>query len=170
MAKYTLSVIVENHAGVLSRVTGMFSRRGFNIDSLAVGMIENPEFSRITIVVDGDLRDVDQVEKQLGKLIEVKVVNVLQSDITTVRELMLIKVAAPVDKKAEIVQIVEIFRGKVVDVSPDSLTIEATGTHDKLKAFYDMLVPYGIIELARTGPVALQRGANVLSNKKKKQQ
>lgn len=168
MAKYTLSVIVENHAGVLSRVTGMFSRRGFNIDSLAVGVIEDPAFSRITIVVDGDLRDVDQVEKQLGKLIEVKVVNVLQDDITTVRELMLIKVNAPVEKKAEIVQIVEIFRGKVVDVSPYSLTIEATGTHDKLKAFYDMLVPYGIIELARTGPVALQRGPNVLSNKRKR--
>lgn len=158
MAKYTLSVLVENHAGVLSRVSGLFSRRGFNIDSLAVGTADIPGTSRITIVVDGDERTVDQVSKQLAKLVDVRTVKLLDSSNSVSRELLMVKVKAGKEKRSEIVQVVDIFRAKIIDVSPEALTIEITGEIDKLEAFTAMLEEYGIIELARTGIIALERG------------
>ena len=130
MAKHTLSVLVENHAGVLSRVSGLFSRRGFNIDSLAVGVTENPEISRMTIVVDGDEYTVEQVSKQLNKLIDVIKIKQLDKSDSVSRDLALIKVNATASTRAEIIQIVEIFRAKIVDVSKNTLTIEISGGND----------------------------------------
>lgn len=158
MAKHTLSVLVENHAGVLSRVAGLFSRRGFNIDSLAVGVTENPEISRMTIVVDGDDYTVEQVSKQLNKLIDVIKLKQLDRADSVSRELALIKVAASASTRAEIIQIVEIFRAKIVDVSKNTLTIEAAGSTDKVAALEDMLRQFGIKEIVRTGTIAIERG------------
>lgn len=158
MAKHILSVLVENYAGVLSRVAGLFSRRGFNIDSLAVGVTENPDVSRMTIVVDGDEYVVEQVSKQLNKLINVIRVKKLDSGDSVSRELALIKVNATTANRSEIVQIVEIFRDKIVDVSKTTLTIEASGDADKLKALEDMLKQYGIKEIVRTGLISIERG------------
>jgi acetolactate synthase-1/3 small subunit len=158
MSKYTLSILVENHAGVLSKVTGLFSRRSFNIDSLAVGVADLPGTSRITIVVDGDEHTVDQVSKQLGKLIDVRTVKLLDSSNSVSRELLMVKVKATPERRAEIIQIVDIFRAKIVDVSPEALTIEITGEGDKIEAFTSMLDEFGVIELARTGTIALERG------------
>lgn len=158
MSKYTLSVLVENHPGVLSKVSGLFSRRGFNIDSLAVGVADIPGTSRITIVVDGDESTVDQVSKQLEKLIDVRTVKILDSTNSVSRELVMVKVKANKGKRSEIVQIVDIFRAKIIDVSPDAVTIEITGDVDKIEAMLAMLEEYGIIELARTGLIALERG------------
>ncbi|MGE5528743.1 MAG: acetolactate synthase small subunit [Patescibacteria group bacterium] len=160
--KHTLSVLVVNQPGVLARVAGLFSRRGYNIDSLAVGKTEDPEISRMTIVVDVDAEDevtLEQITKQLYKLIDVIKIN----DITTAemveRELMLIKVNAPSNSRAEILQIVDIFRGKVVDVSDKALIVEATGAQEKVEALLAMLKPFGLKELARTGKVAMVRAA-----------
>jgi len=158
MAKYTLSVLVENHPGVLTKVSGLFSRRGFNIDSLAVGTADVPGTSRMTIVVDGDESTVDQVSKQLEKLVDVRTVKVLDSSNSVSRELVLIKVRADKGKRSDIVQIVDIFRAKIIDVSPDALTVEITGDVDKIEALIAMLEEYGIIELVRTGLIALERG------------
>ena len=158
MAKHTLSVLVENHAGVLSRVAGLFSRRGFNIDSLAVGVTENPDVSRITIVVDGDDYIVEQVSKQLNKLIDVIKLRQLDRDDSVSRELALIKVNATATTRAEIIQIVEIFRAKIVDVSKNTLTIEISGGTDKVAALEDMLKQFGIKEIVRTGTIAIERG------------
>ncbi len=158
MAKHILSVLVENYAGVLSRVAGLFSRRGFNIDSLAVGVTENPDISRMTIVVDGDEYVVEQVSKQLNKLINVIRVKKLDSGDSVSRELALIKVNATTVTRSEIVQIVEIFRDKIVDVSKTTLTIEASGDADKLQALEDMLRQYGIKEIVRTGLISIERG------------
>jgi acetolactate synthase-1/3 small subunit len=158
MAKHLLSVLVQNHAGVLSRVSGLFSRRGFNIDSLAVGVTENPEVSRITIVVDGDDYTVDQVTKQLNKLIDVLKIKQLEKSDSVSRELALIKVTATTETRAEIIQIVEIFRAKIVDVSKNTLTIEAAGSSDKVNALEDMLKQYSIVEIVRTGTIAIERG------------
>ncbi|KNY29279.1 acetolactate synthase small subunit [Pseudobacteroides cellulosolvens] len=158
MAKHLLSVLVQNHAGVLSRVSGLFSRRGFNIDSLAVGVTEDPEISRITIVVDGDDYTVDQVTKQLNKLIDVLKIKRLEKSDSVSRELALIKVTATTQTRAEIIQIVEIFRAKIVDVSKTTLTIEASGSSDKVSALEDMLKQYGIVEIVRTGTIAIERG------------
>ena len=158
MAKHLISVLVENHAGVLLRVSGLFSRRGFNIDSLAVGVTENPDISRITIVVDGDDYIVDQVTKQLNKLIDViKVKNLAPQDAVS-RELVLLKVKCDAKTRLEIVEIVNIFRAKIVDISKESLTIEITGSGDKVNALQDMLTQYGIMEMARTGVICLERG------------
>jgi acetolactate synthase-1/3 small subunit len=162
MAKYTLSVLVENHAGVLSRVSGLFSRRGFNIDSLAVGVTENPEISRMTIVVDGDEYTVEQVSKQLNKLIDVIKLKRLEQAESVSRELALIKVAANASTRSEIVQIVEIFRAKIVDVSKTTLTIEAAGASDKVAALEDMLKQFGIKEIVRTGTIAIERGNRII--------
>lgn len=159
MSRHTLSVLVENHAGVLSRVTGLFSRRGFNIESLAVGTTENPDVSRITIVVGGDDYVVDQVTKQLNKLIDVIKIRQLESSDSITRELVLLKVQAQSEKRAEVIQIVDIFRANIVDVSKDTLTIEMTGGFNKVKALIDMLDPFGIKELVRTGTIAIQRGS-----------
>lgn len=158
MTKHILSVLVENYAGVLSRVAGLFSRRGFNIYSLAVGVTENPDISRMTIVVDGDEYVVEQVSKQLNKLINVIRVKKLDPDDSVSRELALIKVNATTQTRSEIVQIVEIFRDKIVDVSKNTLTIEASGDADKLRALEDMLKQYGIKEIVRTGLISLERG------------
>ncbi|HHX24383.1 MAG: acetolactate synthase small subunit [Tepidanaerobacteraceae bacterium] len=160
--KTTLSVLVENHPGVLSRVAGLFSRRGFNIDSLAVGTTENPDISRMTIVVEGDEYVVEQVKKQLNKLIDViKVSKILPEDSVT-RELVLIKVDAEPHIRSEIIQIAEIFRANIVDVSRKSMTIELTGDKEKVLAFEELLKPFGIKELVRTGVIAVNRGTNTI--------
>lgn len=158
MAKHTLSVLVENRSGVLSRVAGLFSRRGFNIDSLAVGVTENPEVSRMTIVVDGDEYTVEQVSKQLNKLIDVIKIRALENADSVSRELALIKVNATSSTRSEIVQIVEIFRAKIVDVSKNTLTVEISGSGDKVRALEDMLRQFGIKEIVRTGTIAIERG------------
>ncbi len=158
MPKHTLSVLVENHAGVLSRVAGLFSRRGFNIDSLAVGVTENPDISRITIVVDGDEYVVEQVSKQLNKLIDVIKIKQLDKLDSVSRELALIKVSASAATRAEIIQIVGIFRANIVDVSKNTLTIEISGGSNKVAALEDMLKQFGIKEIVRTGTIAIERG------------
>jgi acetolactate synthase-1/3 small subunit len=158
--KTTLSVLVENHPGVLFRIAGLFSRRGFNIDSLAVGTTENPDISRITIVVEGDEYIVEQVKKQLNKLIDViKVSKIIPEDSVT-RELILIKVDAEPQVRSEIIHMAEIFRANIVDVSRKSMTIELTGDKDKISAFEELLKPFGIKELVRTGIIAVNRGTN----------
>ena len=161
--KHILSALVENHAGVLLRVAGLFGRRGFNIDSLAVGVTENPEISRMTIVVSGDDYTVEQVIKQLNKLIEViKVKNLSEGEVVG-RELALIKVKCDASSRLEIIQIANVFRANIIDVNKDSVTAEITGGHDKIEALQDMLETYGIVEMARTGVIALERGSQGLS-------
>ncbi len=156
--RHTLSVLVENRAGVLARVAGMFSRRGYNIDSLAVGTTERKDISRMTIVVEGDDRIIEQVTKQLHKLVEViKVSNITEEEMVD-RELVLIKVNATVSQRNEIMQMVDIFRCKIVDVSKKSLIIEATGDRKKLDAIEEAMRPYGIREVVRTGQIAMVRG------------
>lgn len=159
--KHTISVLVENHPGVLSKVSGLFSRRAFNIDSLAVGITEDPAVSRITIVVNGDDYVTEQVEKQLNKLIDVIKVKTLKPGEFISRELMLVKVHANASTRSEIVQIAEIFGAKIVDVSRTTLTMEYSDTYAKLQSFEDMLEPYGIREIARTGTIALERGVSL---------
>lgn len=154
----TLSVLVENNPGVLSKVAGLFSRRGFNIDSLAVGRTENPEISRMTIVVEGDEYVVEQVKKQLNKLINVIKVSKIDPRDSVSRELLLIKVDAEPQIRSEIIQIAEIFRANIVDVSRKSMIIELTGDKGKLEAFEEILKPFGIKELVRTGIIAVNRG------------
>lgn len=158
MAKHILSVLVENHAGVLSRVAGLFSRRGFNIDSLAVGITENQDISRITIVVDGDNYTVEQVTKQLNKLIDVIKIKQLEKESAVVRELALIKVNANKDTRSEVIQIVEVFRANIADVSKEVLTIEISGSSEKVNALIDLLEHFGVKEIVRTGTIAIERG------------
>ena len=156
--KHTLSITVENKPGVLTRIAGLFSRRGFNIDSLAVGTSEKPNISRMTIVVDVASQPLEQVEKQLHKLINVlKLVHLVPDD-SIERELILIKVGAEAKQRTEVSEIVNIFRGKIVDVGSRTITAEITGTTGKLKALEELLAPYKIIEIARTGKIALSRG------------
>ncbi len=162
MGKHTLSVLVENHAGVLSRVAGLFSRRGFNIDSLAVGVTENPDISRMTIVVDGDEYTVEQVSKQLNKLIDVIKLKKLEKHESINRELALIKVSANASTRTEIIQIVGIFRANIVDVSKSTLTVEVSGAGDKVAALEDMLRQFGIKEIVRTGTIAIERGNRII--------
>lgn len=158
MKKHTLSVTVENKPGVLTRVATMFRRRGYNIDSLAVGETQMPTISRMTIVVVGDDAVIEQVTKQLYKLVDViKVVDVTDERAVE-RELVLIKVKADNSVRAEIVQLVEIFRARIVDIGKNTLIIEATGDSGKIDAIEDSLKPFGIIELARTGKIAMLRG------------
>ena len=157
--KQVLAVLVENKSGVLTRVAGLFSRRGFNIDSIAVGETMEAGISRMTITLDGDAAEVEQVEKQLNKLINVlKVIN-LSHEPTVARELMLIKVKAEPQTRSDIQQIVGTFRGKVVDVSLNSLIIEVTGDEEKLEAIKLLLQQFGIQEVSRTGLVSIQRGS-----------
>jgi acetolactate synthase-1/3 small subunit len=159
MTKHTLAVTVENKPGVLTRVTTLFRRRGYNIDSLTVGTTENPSISRMTIVVHGDDKIIEQVTKQLYKLVDViKIIDITQ-DQAVERELALIKVKADNTVRAAIVQIVDIFRARIVDIGRSSLIIEATGDAGRIDAIIDSLQPYGIQELVRTGKVALVRGA-----------
>jgi acetolactate synthase I/III small subunit len=155
--KHVLSILVENRPGVLARIAGLFSRRGYNIDTLAVGPTEDPDISRITLTVDGAVHPIDQVTKQLHKLINVIKIRDMEPVDTTARELALFKVQAPLESRAEIMQFAEIFRAKVVDVARRQLTIEVTGSADKIEAFERMVRPHGLIEMVRTGEVAIQR-------------
>ncbi len=156
--KHILSVLVENKPGVLARVSGLFSRRGFNIDSLAVGPTEDPDTSRMTIVVDADNLRLEQITKQLHKLVNVLKISDLDPRDSVERELVLIKVSAPPNMRPEIVETANIFRANIIDVSKSTLTMEITGTADKIQALEDLLRPYGIKELVRTGKIALARG------------
>lgn len=159
MGKHIISVLVENHSGVLSRVAGLFSRRGYNIDSLSVGETENPEISRMTIVFNGDEYIFEQVQKQLYKLIEVIKITELKPSQSVCRELMLIKVNASSKQRPSILEAVNIFRARVVDISDETLTVELTGDSDKLAGFIEVVKEYGILELVRTGASGIQRGA-----------
>ncbi|AAM07142.1 TPA: acetolactate synthase small subunit [Methanosarcina acetivorans] len=156
--KHTLAVLVENKSGVLSRVASLFSRRGYNIDSLAVGVTEDPDISRITIVVHGDDHVLEQVTKQLNKLIDVIKVSDIGGDDAVERELALIKVSADVNTRAEIIQIANIFRARIVDVAPKSMTVEVTGDESKIQAIEKLLRQFGIKEMVRTGKIAMVRG------------
>jgi len=157
--KHTISVIVENKPGVLSRVSGLFSRRGFNIESLAVGTTEDPKMSRMTIVVEGSEQDLEQITKQLYKLIDTLKVFDIPAELAAERELVLAKVTANEKTRQEITQIVDIFRGKVIDVAETSLTVELTGDGAKVEGAVKLLAKFGIKELVRTGRIALQRGS-----------
>ena len=156
--KHILSILVENKAGVLTRVAGLFARRGFNIDTLTVGPTDDDHLSRITLTVDGALHPIDQVTKQLHKLVNVLKIRDLEPGDTVARELALFKVAVDGAQRAEVMQICEIFRGKVVDVSRRSLIVEITGSTDKIEAFEQMVRPFGLIEMMRTGEIAISRG------------
>ncbi len=157
-ARHVLSALVQNQPGVLAHVSGMIASRGFNIDSLAVGETEDPHLSRITVVVNGDDRTLEQIRKQLEKIVTVvKVLDLSREDFVE-RDLMLIKVDAPPAQRAELQSLVQIFRGRIVDVSPDQLMVEISGQEKKIEAFIDAVRPYGIRELARTGRIALARG------------
>ena len=160
--KYVLSVLVENHAGVLSRVSGLFSRRGYNIDSLTVCETYNPAQSRMTIVVDGDEYILDQIEKQLAKLVEVISIQHCETAKTCEREMALIKVKASGTDRAVIIETCDIFRAHIVDVAQESVIVEATGSEEKISSLIRLLEPYGIIELAKTGLTAMQRGSVVM--------
>ena len=156
--KHALSVLVENKPGVRVRVAGLFARRGFNIDSLVVGETENPAVSRMTITVDEQDQPVEQVTKQLHKLINVIKITDLQPGDSVERELLMVKVKADASTRSEIMQIVEIFRARIVDVSQEVLIIEMTGTREKVSAFMDLIAPFGVVELMRTGRLAMGRG------------
>lgn len=162
--KHILSVLVENHAGVLLRIVGLFSRRGFNIHSLAVGVTDDPKISRVTIVVTGDEATIEQVVKQLNKLIDVIKVKELHQETCVRRELTLLKVRCNSKNRSEIIQMVNIFRANIIDVSTDTLTIEMTGTEDKTEAFLSMLEQFGIVEIVRGGMLSLERGNAGIKN------
>ncbi|HAV43552.1 TPA: acetolactate synthase small subunit [bacterium] len=156
--KHTISVLVENRFGVLARVAGLFSGRGYNIDSLCVGETVDPSISRMTIVTHGDDRVIEQIEKQLNRLIDVIRVNDLTQEDHVERELVLIKVKAENEKRRDVMEIANIFRAKVVDVNPKTLTLEITGDEEKINAIIELLKPYNIKELVRTGKIAITRG------------
>src|SRR5881227_3029290 len=163
MSKHTLSVLVENKPGVLARIAALFSRRGFNIDSLAVGPTEHPDVSRMTIVVAVEELPLEQVTKQLNKLVNVIKIVELEPSTSVQRELLLVKVRADATVRSQVLETVQLFRAKVVDVSPEALTVEATGTSDKIGALLRMLEPYGIRELVQSGMVAVGRGARSIT-------
>ena len=159
----TISVLVDNKAGVLARVTNLFSRRGYNIDSLAVGTADRSDISRITVIVDCDDRILDQIVSQLEKLVYVRTVKVLNDTSNVTRELVLIKVKAPAAVRNDIIQIAQVFRSRIIDISPETITIEMTGEEHKTDAMMEMIKGYGILEVARTGKVALDRGADFIN-------
>ena len=165
MSKHTLSVLVENKPGVLTRIAGLFSRRGFNIDSLAVGPTEHSDVSRMTVVVDVDELPLEQVTKQLNKLVEVLKVVELAGAASVQREILLVKVGADLQTRSHILETAQLFRAKVVDVAPDALTIEATGSSEKLEALLRILEPFGIRELVQSGRVAIGRGARSITDR-----
>lgn len=160
MKTKVFSLLVENEAGVLSRVAGLFSRRGYNIDSLTVGTTQDPTYSRMTVAATGEDDVLDQIEKQLAKLIDVKSIQVLPDGESVVRELILCRVKCSAEQRPQIIAIAEVFRAKIVDVAPDSVMIELTGNDAKLKAFLGLLEGYEILDLARTGLTGLIRGVN----------
>lgn len=162
MRHAVFSILVENSAGVLSRVAGLFSRRGYNIDSLTVGETQNPKYSRMTVTVTGDDDVLEQIQKQLSKLVDVKEIIELPADASVCRELVMIKVMCDAEHRQELIAISDIFRAKIVDVSPDSIIIELTGAQNKLNAFVELLNGFKITELARTGITGLARGAATL--------
>ncbi len=164
--QYVIGAIVSNISGVLSRVSGMFTRRGFNIDCLTVGETESAEFSRITVVFHGDDDIKERIVKQLEKLHDVKEVEVLDPHETVIRELLLIKVRNTPQTRQDIMTAVEIFRSKIVDYSPTALVCELTGETSKINAFIDLMKPYGIMEMCRTGIVAIERGDNCLTTER----
>lgn len=155
--KHLLSILVENKPGVLARIAGLFSRRGFNIDTLAVGPTEDPNISRITLTLDGAVHPIDQVTKQLHKLVNVIKIRDMEPEQTVAREMALFKVTASVESRGEIMEFAQIFRAHIVDVSRRTMTIEVTGTADKIEAFERMVRPHGLVEMARTGEVAIGR-------------
>jgi acetolactate synthase-1/3 small subunit len=156
--KHILSILVENKPGVLTRIAGLFARRGFNIDTLAVGPTDDPTLSRITLTLDGAMHPIDQVTKQLHKLVNVIKIRDLEPAETASRELALFKISADGAARAEVMQVVEIFRGKIIDVSKRSVIVEVTGSWEKVEAFERMVRPFGLIEMARTGEIAISRG------------
>jgi acetolactate synthase-1/3 small subunit len=156
--KHLLSILVENKPGVLTRVAGLFARRGFNIDTLTVGPTDDDSVSRVTLTLDGALHPIDQVTKQLHKLINVLKIRDLEPTETVTRELALFKVSVDGNQRGEVLQICEIFRGKVVDVTKRSVIVEVTGTTEKVEAFERMVRPFGLIEMMRTGEIAISRG------------
>lgn len=160
MKKRVLSMLVDNTSGVLSRVAGLFSRRGYNIDSLTVGETADPRYSRMTVVVRGDELILDQITKQLAKLIDVVDIKTLKDGESVNRELILVKVRAEVDHRQDIASLAGMFRANIVDVGTDSLTVEMTGSQSKIEAFINLLKDYEILELARTGITGLSRGAD----------
>ena len=156
--KHILSILVENKPGVLTRIAGLFARRGFNIDTLAVGPTDDPTLSRITLTLDGAMHPIDQVTKQLHKLVNVIKIRDLEPTETVARELALFKISADGSSRAEVMQMVEIFRGKIIDVARRSVIVEVTGSWEKIEAFERMVRPFGLIEMARTGEIAISRG------------
>ncbi|CAN5185196.1 acetolactate synthase small subunit [soil metagenome] len=156
--RHILSLLVENKPGVLARISGLFARRGFNIDSLAVGPTDDDQISRITLTVDGAAHPIDQVTKQMHKLINVIKIRDLEPNEAVARELALFKVSADGDGRGQIMEYAEIFRGRIVDVSKRSVTVEVTGPDDKIEAFEQMVRPFGLIEMVRTGEIAVSRG------------
>jgi acetolactate synthase-1/3 small subunit len=165
MSKHTLSVLVENRPGVLTRVAALFARRGFNIHSLAVGPTEHAEVSRITVVVDVDELPLEQVTKQLNKLVNVIKIVELEPSASVQREMLLVKVKADLQTRSHVLETVQLFRAKVVDVAPDAVTIEVTGTPDKLEAFLRVLEPFGIRELVQSGVIAVGRGSRSITDR-----
>lgn len=159
MKRRVLSILVDNTSGVLSRVSGLFSRRGYNIDSLTVGVTANPRISRMTVVCSGDDLVLDQIMKQVEKLVDVRHVKILKSDESVNRELMLIKIKVLPQQRQSVTTTAQIFRAKIVDVARESMIIELTGSQDKLEAFLDILGEYEILEVARTGLAGLARGS-----------
>jgi len=162
MTSHVLSVLVQNHSGVLSKISGLFSRRCFNIDSLTVGETEDPKLSRMTIVARGDDLAIEQVKNQLAKLIDVVTVLELEEKTSVERELALIKVKAGLDQRLHVLEISSGFRSRIVDVGPSSLTLEVTGSPAKINGLIEMLEPFGIVETVRTGIIALERGEGSL--------
>jgi len=155
--RHLLSLMVENRPGVLARIAGLFSRRGFNIDTLAVGPTDDPDISRITLTVDGAVHPIDQVTKQLHKLVNVIKIRDMEPDTTVSREMALFKVNATVENRAELMEFAQIFRAQIIDVTRRTMTVEVDGTADKIDAFERMVRPHGLIEMARTGEVAIAR-------------
>ena len=163
--KHTISVLVENHAGVLARVAGLFARRGFNIDSLAVGETDDENVSRITIVADGSDYTLEQIEKQLNKLIDVIKVKTLSPESMVSRELVLIKISCTAKQRPEVLSICELFHGKISDISANSVTIEMSDNTQNINNFEELLRPYGIKEIVRTGTIAIQKGEQAVTVK-----
>jgi len=158
--RHVLSALVQNVPGVLSHISGMLASRGYNIDSLAVGETENPHLSRMTFVVVGDDRVLDQVRKQLEKIVTVVRVDDISAQNYVERDLMLLKVSAPPGQRSEISELTDIFRGRIVDVAPEMVIIEISGQEKKIEAFIEMMRPFGIVELVRSGRIAMVRGGN----------
>ena len=159
MAKKVLSLLVDNTSGVLSRISGLFSRRGYNIDSISAGVTADPRFTRITIVTSGDDHILDQIEKQVAKLVDIRYITTLEPEESVARELVLIKIRANDNERQAVVAVADIFRAKVIDVAVDSMIIELTGNQSKVEVFITLLEKYEILELARTGITALSRGS-----------